>query len=351
MMDLTTRYMGLSLPNPLIVASSGLTGSVEGVKRCADAGAGAVVLKSLFEEQILAQTQALGEYADYAGHGEAAEYLHGYGRELGPRTYLKLVEEAKGAVAVPVIASLNCKSASSWVDYARKLEAAGADAIELNLALMPVAEAQPAAAVEELYLRIVREVKARVNIPVAVKVGPYFSAFAHFARKLCGDVMEGPGFSVGWCGPGPTEKNTRWRGADALVLFNRFYQLDIDIEQLKLVAGNPYSSPAEIHTPLRWVSLLAGRIDGDLAATTGVHEGRDVIKQLLAGAQVVQLCSTLYLHGLGRIAQLREKLCAWMQAQGFTCLDAFRGRLSQAQSPSPEDHERLQYVKLFSGLD
>jgi len=270
---------------------------------------------------------------------------------LGPRTYLQLVEEAKRAVDVPIIASLNCHSASSWVDYARKLEAAGADAIELNLALMPVAQAQPAAAVEELYLRIVHEVKARVAIPVAVKVGPYFSSFAHVAKKLCADVMEGPGFSVGWCGPGPTEKNLRWRGADALVLFNRFYQLDIDIHQLKLVAGNPYSSSAEIHTPLRWVSLLAGRIDAELAATTGVHDGRDAIKQLLAGAQVVQLCSTLYLHGLGRIGEILRELSLWMQTQGFTRLADFRGRLSQAQSPEPEDHERWQYVKLFVGLE
>ncbi|KIH77849.1 dihydroorotate dehydrogenase (fumarate) [Geoalkalibacter ferrihydriticus] len=351
MPDLSTTYMGLALSNPLIVASSSLTGSVDGVKRCANAGAGAVVLKSLFEEQIEAETAALSGYADYAGHTEASEYLQGYGAELGPQEYLRLVEDAKRAVPVPVIASLNCHTDKGWADYARKLEAAGADALELNIALLPATVSQPASAVEELYLRIVHDVKSRVRIPVAVKIGPYFSSLAHFARKLCSDVMEGREFSVGWCGPGSTTKNTRWRGADALVLFNRYYQFDIDIEKMSTTAGNPYSTSAELHTPLRWMSLLAGRVDAHLAATTGIHDGRDAVKQLLAGADVLQLCSTLYSNGLGRIDEILREISAWMQERGFERLDDFRGRLSQKRSDQPEDHERLQYIKLFVGIE
>lgn len=351
MSDLTTTYMGLSLRNPLIVASSSLSGSLDGVKRCAAAGPGAIVLKSLFEEQISAETDKLTSYADYAAHGEAAEYLQGYGRELGPRSYLKLVEEAKKNVAVPIIASLNCRSSDRWVDYARKLQAAGADAVELNIAILPVQAAQTGVAVEDLYLRIVHEVKALLSIPVAVKIGPYFSSFAHFAKRLCSDVMEGPEFTIGWCGPGRTEKKLLRRGADALVLFNRFYQLDIDVDKMALVAGNPYSTSEEIHTPLRWISLLAGRIDADLAATTGVHTGQDAIKQLLAGACVIQLCSTLYQHGLERITQMLQEMEQWMQAHGFASVDDFRGRLSQARSTEPADHERLQYMKLFVGIE
>jgi len=351
MSDLTTTYMGLSLPNPLVVASSSLSGSVEGVKRCAEAGAGAVVLKSLFEEQISHETGQLSQYAEYASHYEASQYLQGYGMELGPREYLKLVEDSRKAVDIPVIASLNCFTTERWADYARKLEAAGASAIELNVGLMPNETDQEGTAIEQRYFRILHDVKSRVEIPVAMKVGPYFSSFANFAEKLCRDRAEGPDYTVGWCGPGKSSGEIVWRGADALVLFNRFYQLDIDVEKMKLVAGNPYSTSAEIHTSLRWISLLAGKINCDLAATTGVHNGRDVIKQLLAGAQVVQLCSTLYKNGNEQIGQILEEIRDWMARHQFERLDDFRGRLSQARSSNPRGHERLQYIKLFVGIE
>ncbi len=351
MADLSTTYMGLSLKNPVVVASSSLTGTVEGVQQCAAAGAGAIVLKSLFEEQISHETGALGQYAEYAGHYEATEYLQGYGMELGPRDYLKLVAEAKQAVAVPVIPSLNCFSSERWADYAKKLENAGADAIELNVGLMPNQVKQEGAAIEERYFKILHDVKSRVKIPVAMKVGPYFSSFANLAEKLCRDRAEAPEFTVGWCGPGETSKKIVWEGADALVLFNRFYQFDIDIEKMALVAGNPYSTPAEIHTSLRWISLLAGRISCDLAATTGIHDGKGAIKQLLAGATTVQLCSTLYKHGAGQIEKILAEIQAWMERHDFARLDEFRGRLSQARSQRPESYERLQYIKLFVGIE
>lgn len=351
MADLSTTYMGLSLRNPLVVASSSLSGSVDGVKRCAAAGAGAIVLKSLFEEQIVAETGALAQYADYANHGEAAEYLQGYGMELGPREYLQLVSEAKKAVDVPIIPSLNCFSNERWADYAKKLQNAGADALELNIGFMPTQLRQDGRTVEERYYRILHEVKSQVSIPVALKVGPYLSSFANMADRLTRDRMEAPDFTVGWCGPTGSSGKVIWQGANALVLFNRFYQFDIDIDHLGLVAGNPYSSQAEIHLALRWISLLAGRIDADLAATTGIHDGRDLVKQLLAGATVVQPCSTLYKNGLGQIGLMLQQLKDWMAEHNFANLAAFRGRLSQARSDRPESFERLQYIKLFVGIE
>jgi dihydroorotate dehydrogenase (fumarate) len=351
MIDLSTTYMGLALRNPIVVASSSLTGTLEGVKKCADAGAGAIVLKSLFEEQIVAETGALAQYADYANHGEAADYLQGYGMELGPQQYLDLVRGAKQAVGVPIIPSLNCFSNERWASYAKKLELAGADAIELNIGFMPTQLRQDGRTVEERYYRILHEVKTEVSIPVALKIGPYFSSLANIADHLTRDRAEAPDFTVGWCGPSTASGKIVWSGADALVLFNRFYQFDIDIDHLGLVAGNPYSSSAEIHQALRWVSLLAGRIDADLAATTGIHDGRDMVKQLLAGAKVVQPCSTLFKNGVGQIGVMLQQLQDWMAEHGFSNLDAFRGRLSQERSARPESFERLQYIKLFVGIE
>lgn len=349
MTDLSTTYMGLHLSNPIVVASSGLTTNLKGVKKCAEAGAGAIVLKSLFEEQLAAETRALGRYADYVDHGEAAEYLASYGMALGPRDYLRLVSDAKQEVKVPIIASINCVTDGRWGDYALQLEGAGADAIELNVALMPTDPHQEGAAVEEIYFRILHEVKSRVGVPVALKIGPHFTALARIAERLTRDRVEGADFSVGWCGGASGGGRVVWRGADALVLFNRFLRLDIDLETLELVAGNPYSTPEESHTTLRWISLLAGRIDGDLAAATGIHDGRDIARQILAGATTVQVCSTLYRHGLGQIGRMRGELEEWMDGHGFSALGDFRGRLSQARSERPHSYERLQYLKLFGG--
>jgi len=351
MTDLFTKYMGLTLRNPLVVASSSLTGNLEGVRQAAAAGAGAIVLKSLFEEQIAAQTAAMGRHADYAGHTEAAEYLQGYGMALGPQDYLELIKDSVNAVDVPIIASINCFSRNSWSEYAKKIEAAGAAALELNIGLLPTRSGQQGRAIEERYYQILHEVKSQVQIPIALKIGPYFSSFGEIATHLGHDRAEAPPFTVGWCGPGETTGKIVWRKADALVLFNRFYQLDIDIDNLELVGCNPLSKPSEINNSLRWVALLYHRIASDLAAATGVHQGRDLIKQLLAGATVVQVCSTLMINGFEQIGRMLQELEDWMQVHRFTALDQFRGRLSQAQSGHPENYERLQYIKLFVGLD
>jgi dihydroorotate dehydrogenase (fumarate) len=345
MVDLSTRYMGLELKNPLVVSSSSLTKTLQGVKKVAAAGAGAIVLKSLFEEQIAADVAELARFAEIAGHTESVEYLQGYGEALGPREYLKLVSDAKQAVEVPIIASINCRTEQRWAQYARQLAAAGADALEINVGILPSRARMTGAEVEESHERILHAVQAQVDLPVAMKVGPYVSSFAHLASRLGNDHI----FAAGSRSPSEVPEWGHKR-ADALVLFNRFYHFDIDVEELRLTGGNPYSTSAELHLPLRWISLLAGRVDCDLAATTGVHDGRDMVKLLLAGATTVQVCSTLYRNGIGRIGRMLQELEAWMQAHGFTRLPEFRGRLSQVRSEHPEEFERLQYIKALVGL-
>jgi len=351
MADLTTRYMGLELKNPIVISSCGMTRSLHGIEQCASAGPGAIVLKSLFEEQILADMAELTDQIDDHCHTEAYDYLRGYGQAFGPREYLQLVSAAKQTVAVPIIASINCSTPERWAEYAKQLAAAGADGLEINIGFLPNDAALTGSAVEERHERILQAVRTQVDLPVALKIGPYLSSLGHLADRLGNDRVAGPPFTVGWCGPGQSDKKVTWRGADALVLFNRFYQFDIDIDTLQLAAGNPYSTSDELHLPLRWISLLAGRVSCDLAANTGVHDGRDLIKQLLAGATVVQVCSTLYRNGLGQIGLMQEQLQEWMQTHGFERLDDFRGRLRQARSEHPDDHERLQYIKALVGIE
>ena len=349
MADISTTYMGLQLRNPILVSASGLTGNLAGIRRCAEAGAGAVVLKSLFEEQIVADTDALTRYADNSGAAEAYDYLQGYGLELGPQDYLQLVNQAKQAVDIPIIASLNCIGSNHWADYAIKLERSGADAIELNVGIMPTHAKQSGLAIVDQYLRILHDVKSRVKIPVAMKVGPYFTSFANFVDRISHDRAEAPAYSVGWFGQNTQVGKLTWKGVDGLVLFNRYYRFDIDIDKMELVHGNPLSTQSEIHYTLRWLALLAGKAGCDLAGGTGIHDGRDVIKTILAGAKVVQICSTLYLNGLEQIGRMLEQLQNWMDDHGYQKLCDMRGLLSQQLSKQPENYERLQYIKLLSG--
>ena len=327
MPNLATTYMGLTLRNPIVVASCSLVNNSEGVRRCAEAGAGAVVLKSLFEEQMKAETADMEQNIWLPGHPEAFEYVSKMGMAVGPREYLQLIKEAKKTVSIPIIASLNCISPKWWADYAKQIEAAGADALELNISVMPSDPSRTSAEVEQTHFRILEEVKARVDIPIAVKLGSHFSSLAKVAQELCR------------------------RGVSALVLFNRFYQLDIDIEKLELVPGYKLSSPHEMSLPLRWIALLAGRLDCDLAASTGVHDGVGAIKQLLAGATVVQLCSTLYRNGVEHVGHILEEIETWMMKHDFDSIDQMRGMLSQMQSDNPELYERLQYIKALVGIE
>ena len=327
MADLTTRYVGLELRNPLMVASCSLTKSVEGVERCAGAGAGAVVLKSLFEEQIQTEAVEMEEHLWLYGHSEAFEYVSKMAMPLGPRDYLKLIEDSKAKVSIPVIASLNCISPRWWTDYAKQIAAAGADALELNVSVMPSDPERTSEDIEKIHLDIVGSLKEAIDIPIAVKIGPHFTSIARMANRLAE------------------------QGASALVLFNRFYQIDIDTEKIDLAPGVRFSTPDEASLPLRWIGLLAGRINCDLAATTGVHDSTGFVKQLLAGATAVQVCSSLYINGVEQIGRILSGVEAWMKECGFKSVDDFRGRLSQAESEHPELYERLQYIKAFVGIE
>lgn len=327
MADLKTKYLGLELENPFLVASCSHTKTVDGVKKCADAGAGAVVLKSLFEEQILADMRENEIRSEHLWHPEALDYVQRMGLELGPSEYLRLVKDAKGAVRIPVIASLHCVSSRLWIDYVRRIADAGADAVELNISVLASDPKRTSADVEKIHLEIVENVARAVKLPVAVKIGPQLSSVAWLAQEL-------------------------WkRGAAGIVLFNRFYQFDIDLEKMALKGAYRLSTPLEIALPLRWISLLSGKVKCDLSASTGVHDVTGAVKMFLAGATTVQLCSTLYLKGLGQIGSVRTETAAWMDARGFKTLDDMRGKMSQMQSGSPELYERLQYIKALVGID
>jgi dihydroorotate dehydrogenase (fumarate) len=327
MVELATTYMGLALRNPFMVASCSLTKTVDGVRRCADAGAGAVVLKSLFEEQILADSRGSESDAGVLWHPEALDYIQRMGLELGPQAYLKLIKDAKQAVSIPVIASLHCVSSGLWTNYVRRIADAGADGIELNISVMLSDPRRDSGHVEKIYMDALESVAHLTSIPVAVKIGPYFTSVARMASEL-------------------------WkRGAKALVLFNRFYQFDIDLDTMELAPGHSLSSPQEIALPLRWISLLSGRVKCDLAASTGVHDADGAAKLILVGATTVQLCSTLYKNGLGQIGTIRGDLERLMEKHGFKSIEQMRGKLSQVKSDRPELYERLQYIKALVGTD
>ncbi len=328
MADLTTTYMGLSLRNPLIVGSSDLTMTVEKVKECEDAGAGAVVLKSLFEEQIEDEIrQARSEVSFPDHHTEAHDYIRKTALHLSEDRYLRLIREAKQAVSIPVIASLNCIRPDWWTSYATRMEEAGADGIELNIAIMPTYLMQTAGEIENTYLRIVERVREKVRLPISVKIGPYFSSLPHTARAL------------------------RNAGADVLVLFNRFTRFDIDIEKMTMTHRYNFSAPEDIHLSLRWIAVLADQSGCQLASATGVHDGAGMIKQLLAGAQAVQVCSVLLQKGIRTLIGMLEDLDNWMVRHGFKNIQEFRGRMSLELGGKPDFYQRQQYIKVLSGLE
>ncbi|MBN1552747.1 dihydroorotate dehydrogenase-like protein [bacterium] len=327
MLDLTTNYLGMTLRNPLIVASCSLTKSPDQVARCEANGAGAVVLKSLFEEQIQMEIQEIMDSAQSQWHPESYDYIRQTKMEFGEEEYLDIIRESKKGTSIPVIASINCFSAKGWTDYAKQIEMAGADAIELNIATMPTDPSQMASEVEQHYFAIVEEVKKRVTLPIAVKIGPYFSSLPNFAAGLT------------------------HRGISGLVFFNRFYQFDVNTESLQVTGGNRFSDSTETSLPLRWIALLAGRIKCDLASSTGIHETGDIIKHLLVGASAVQVCSSLYINGLSHLKTLTEGLTDWMLFHGFDSVDTFQGILSLRHSKHPEHFTRMQYIKALVNIE
>jgi dihydroorotate dehydrogenase (fumarate) len=321
-MDLSTKYLGLTLKNPIVVSSSKLTGTLPNIKACADAGAGAVVLKSLFEEQIIAKTEAsLKRNEMYFWYPEASDYVVEISKGSGVKDYLKLIRDAKAAVDIPIIASINCVSPVEWPSFASKIEEAGADAIELNIAIFPFDKTISSQQIEDMYVEILQAVKKEVNIPVSVKMGRYFTNIFAMANRLAD------------------------AGADGLVLFNRFYKPDVDIASMKVVTDNVFSSPDEKSIPMRWIALLsANGINCDLSASTGIHYSIGVVKQLLAGATVTQLCTTLYQNGIPYIREIVSGIEDWMKKNHFKKIDDFRGLVNK-KTENTAAFERMQYMR------
>lgn len=328
MANLETTYLGLKLKNPVVVSSSGLTNSVEKIKKLRDAGAGAVVLKSLFEEQISHEINS----EIHGGHGfdypEAMDYVSQYTRDNSVSQYLKLIQDAKAAVDIPVIASINCYSADEWVDFAQQIEDAGADAIELNVFRVNIDKNSESADYEQLYYDIAETVSNVVSVPISMKLGANFSNLVHVVNRL----------SVS--------------GAKGVVLFNRFYEPDIDIHNLELTSAEVFSSPADIRQSLRWVAITSSKIQNiDIAASTGIHDGSAAVKQILAGARVAQVCSTVYKNGPSVISRMLDFVEEWMKEQNFKTLDDFRGKMSYGKIKNPVIYERAQFMKYFSNFE
>ena len=323
MADLTTTYMGLKLRNPIIAASSGLTNSVEDIKEFEENGAGAVVLKSIFEEEIRRELEKdMGSMnMETFLYPETMDYYDNYAEDDTLTNYLRLIREAKQAVNIPIIASINCVTAEKWPYYAETLQDAGADALELNVFVMPSDFEKSSEENEKVYFDIVNEVQKHVKIPVSLKISFYSSNLGAFIQKL---------------------SNTGIRG---LVLFNRFYSPDIDINNFDMLSTNVTSSPSELPISLRWIALCASSVDCDLAASTGAHDGEAVIKQLLAGATVVQIVSALYIEGPTVITNALETLKSWMEAHKFNSINDFRGKLSRTKEQQSSFYERIQFIK------
>jgi dihydroorotate dehydrogenase (fumarate) len=327
-MDLTTRYMGLDLKNPLVASASPLNADLGNLKRLEDAGTAAVVLPSLFEEQIEANAARYDHLTgvNTESSPEARSYFPAPAEyKVGPRRYLDLVHRASRSLDIPVIASLNGTTDHGWISYAKSIEEAGAAGLELNIYFIPADLSLTGHDVEQRYLDILKSVRAMVSIPVAVKLSPYFSAVGSMALAL------------------------EQAGADALVLFNRFYEPDLDIARLQVLTDLKLSQPDEIRLPLLWLAVLSGRVKVSLAATTGVTSADEVVKYLLAGADVVMTTSALLRHGVDYVAVLLEGLMSWLRAREFASVNQMRGIMSQQRVQDPQAFERANYIKILQG--
>ncbi len=327
MADLSTKYMGLSLRSPIIAASSGLTNSLQDLKEIEKFGAGAVVLKSLFEEEINIELQKSMAEMNRPGtlYPEIYDFFSYDDVEDSVSNYLFLIEKAKKVLQIPVIASVNCMSATDWISFSKRIEEAGADGIELNLFILPSDFKRTIEETERVYFDVISSIKKEVSLPIAIKTSYYFSNLGQMLKKLSET------------------------GISALVLFNRFWSPDFDIENFKILSSHVLSTPGELSISLRWIGIMANRVKCDLAASTGIHDGRAVIKQLLAGANAVQVASALYRNGFPRIQSMLNEVDEWMNRKNYKTINDFRGKLSQSQSDDPAAFERIQFMKHFSG--
>jgi dihydroorotate dehydrogenase (fumarate) len=327
MVDLTTTYMGIELKNPIVPSASPLSASLDNIKRMEDAGAAAVTLHSLFEEQIEFEAEALSHFLEHGtdSFAEALSYfpaVHEYRRE--PEDYVEHIRQAKEAVDIPIIASLNGVSPGGWTSYAKRFEDAGVDAVELNVYFIPTSFHLMSYDIEDLYVKLLRDVKQHVNIPVAMKLSPYFSAMPHVASLLDAE------------------------GADALVLFNRFYQPDIDIEELEVTPNLKLSSSIEMRLPMRWIAILYGHVDCSMALTSGIHSSEDAVKAIMVGADVANVCSVLLKQGIGKIDELVESVAAWMEEHEYESVGQMKGSMSHESVSEPAAFERANYMKVLN---
>jgi dihydroorotate dehydrogenase (fumarate) len=326
-MDLTTQYLGLKLRSPLVPSASPLCDEMANLKRMEDAGAGAIVLHSLFEEQLRLERKELNESLTQGteSFAEALTYFPEPDEfRLGPETYLGHIAEAKEALKIPIIASLNGSTRGGWTTYAKQIQQAGADALELNIYSIPTDPKVTSAEIEDTCLEILKAVKSEVSIPVAVKLSPFFSNFANMAARL------------------------DQSGANALVLFNRFYQPDIDLENLEVVPNLLLSTPMAMRLPLRWIAILYGQVKADLAATSGIHRASDALKMLMAGASVTMVCSALIRHGIPHLSVMERDMKAWMEEHEYESIKQLQGSMSQRNCPDPTSFERAQYMRALS---
>ncbi len=324
MTDLSTTYAGLSLKSPVIVSSSGLTSSVDRIRKIALAGAGAVVMKSLFEEQIMFEVANLSSDSNYP---EAEDYVRTYARENSLDNYLSVIKGAKEAVDIPVISSINCVSGAEWIDFAHKIEGAGADALELNIYFLPIHKDKDPREYERVYLDLVSKVKEHTSLPVIVKLGSEFSNITWMVNQLY------------------------LRGVAAVVLFNRFYAPDINTDEMSFGSSEVLSSPADLRNSLRWIGIVSSQVGQiDLAASTGVHSGMAVIKQILAGATAVQVCSVLYRNGIEYLRDIITEMKKWMEKNKYENTGVFRGKMNYGNLKDPSVYERAQFMKYFSQM-
>ena len=329
MIDLSTTYLGLTLKNPIVPSSSPLMQKVDNIKRLEDAGAAAVVLHSLFEEQIIKESNLLDHYLNY-GTESSWEALTLFPEQksynIGAEAYLEHIRKVKAAVKIPVIASLNGVSTGGWIKYAQKMEQAGADALELNMYYLAADPSQTSAEVEQMYLDLLRNLKKNVRIPIAVKLGAEFTAFANFAQQLAE------------------------AGANSLVIFNRFYQPDFDLENLEVVSNLDLSQSYELRARLRWTAMLYGRLSADLAITGGVHTSEDVLKCMMAGAKVAMMTSALLQHGTERVRAVLASMTEWMEKHEYESVKQMQGSMSQKSVAYPAAFERANYIKVLQSF-
>jgi dihydroorotate dehydrogenase (fumarate) len=326
MENLKTNYLGLELKSPVIVSSSGLTKKIKNLTDAEANGAGAIVLKSIFEEQITFESNlAIDQSVDYP---EAADYIKNYSKHNSINEYLQLIKDAKNAVSIPIIASINCTSDIEWSDYATKIEAAGADAIELNMNVFPFNPDQSAAQIEEKYYKIVDEVKKHTQLPIACKLSKNFTNLPYFIKQLS------------------------FRGVKTFVLFNKFFEPLINIDKEEITTSPVLSHENDLKNSLRWVAIIKGMMpDIEISASTGIHSANGAIQQILAGADTVQLCSVLYKKGVKEIKPITDEIISWMDKKGYKSINDFKGKLSYENIKDPQMYERFQFIKHFANIE